>query len=157
MRNSEPLSVNKLFKTSSLESIQERSVALSTLNALIYRFLPPILHTHCRVANYRQSILIIEVSSASWLTRLRYEQQNLILLLRQNGLIGLASLQYKINPELNPNKCILHCDNTDPPKREITPNSAACLLQLAENASPTLKSSLIKLANHVRKIDNNDV
>lgn len=154
MRNSEPKPLFNLFKAPSLLTIQERGKALSTLSRLLYGFLPLPLTEQCRVANYRQGILIIEVSSASWLTRLRYEQEKLRSLLRQNGLSGLSSIQFKINPELNRNKCELHCDDSAAYQRQITPQSAEMLLALADNCSPKLKSSLIKLAKHATKIDN---
>lgn len=153
MRNSEPQRLNNLLKTSSLINIQEKSIVLTELNLLFYRFLPHILHRHCRVANYRQSILVIEVSSASWLTRLRYEQGTLLSKLRQNGLIGLASLQYKINPELNQEKYVLqnNYNNVNTTQRQISPQSAAILLALAQNTTPKLQACLVKLANHVIK------
>lgn len=154
MRHSEPKALFNLFKAPSLLTIQERGKALSTLNHLLNRLLPPPLAEQCRVANYRLGILIIEVSSASWLTRLRYEQEKLRSQLRQNGLSGLASIQFKINPELNRNRCELHCDDAAVYQRKITPQSAEMLLALADNCSPKLKSSLIKLAKHATKIDN---
>lgn len=151
MRNSEPQSLNNLFQANSLLSIQERGYALSTLNNLLIKLLPESLAQQCRVANYRQSILVIEVSSASWLTRLRYEQEELRSRLRKNGLTGLSSFQFKINPELTSNKYILHSKPHDEFKRQMTPQSAQLLLALANNSSPKLKHSLTKLANHVTK------
>lgn len=150
MRNSEPQSLENLFNGGTLTNIQERSVVLSRLNHLVYRYLPLHLQHCCRVANYRQSILIIEVSSASWLTRLRYEQGKLLLALRQNGLSGLASIQYKINPVLNQQRYLIKNDDKTT-KRTLSPYSASLLLALAENTTPKLKTCLIKLANHVLK------
>ena len=152
MRNSEPQSLNNLFNGFTLANIQTRSIALSRLNKMIYCYLPNHLHHCCRVANYRQSILIIEVCSAGWLTRLRYEQEKLLLALRQNGLSGLASIQYKINPVLNqPQSFVNDKVTTVGNKRTITPQSAPLLLALAQDATPKLKTNLIKLANHVLK------
>lgn len=151
MRNSEPQSLNNLFNGFTLANIQTRSIALSRLNKMIYCYLPSHLHHCCRVANYRQSILIIEVCSAGWLTRLRYEQEKLLLALRQNGLSGLASIQYKINPILNQSQSFINDKVTIVGKRKITPQSASLLLALAQDATPKLKTNLIKLANHVLK------
>ncbi len=150
MRNSEPQSLENLFNGGTLTNIQERSFVLSRLNHLVYHYLPLHLQHCCRVANYRQSILIIEVSSASWLTRLRYEQGKLLLALRQNGLSGLASIQYKINPVLNQQRYLIKNDDKTT-KRTLSPYSASLLLALAENTTPKLKTCLIKLANHVLK------
>ncbi|WP_392564762.1 DciA family protein [Orbus wheelerorum] len=155
MRNSGPLPLDNLFNNNTFLTIQERSKALYTLNNLVHKLLPDNLCQECRVANYRQGILIINVSSASWLTRLRYEQEKLRSLLRQNGLRGLTSIQFKVSLELNPtNNCILHSKDYDLAKREITLQSADLLLALAQNCSPKLKSNLIKLAKHATKIDN---
>lgn len=151
MRNSEPQLLNNLFKANSLLSIQERGYALSVLNNLLTKLLPESLAQQCRVANYRQSILVIEVSSASWLTRLRYEQEELRSRLRKNGLTGLSSFQFKVNPELIQNKYILHSNSHDLFKRQMTPQSAEILLTLANNSSPKLKNSLTKLADHATK------
>ena len=151
MRNSEPQSLNNLFNGFTLANIQTRSIELSRLNKMIYCYLPSHLHHCCRVANYRQSILIIEVCSAGWLTRLRYEQEKLLLALRQNGLSGLASIQYKINPILNQSLSFVNDKVTTVGKRTITPQSASLLLALAQDATPKLKTNLIKLANHVLK------
>lgn len=151
MRNSEPQSLNNLFNGFTLANIQTRSIELSRLNKMIYCYLPNHLHHCCRVANYRQSILIIEVCSAGWLTRLRYEQEKLLLALRQNGLSGLASIQYKINPILNQSQSFINDKVTIVGKRKITPQSASLLLALAQDATPKLKTNLIKLANHVLK------
>lgn len=154
MRNGQPESVLSLLKTSSLTAIQERSVALSTLNNLLNKLLPGNLAQQCKVVNYRQGVLILGVSSASWLTRLRYEQETLRTQLRQQGLSGLSSIQFKINPELNLNKSVLHSTENDLYDRKITPKSAQYLLALADNSPINLKNRLIKLANHATKIDN---
>lgn len=151
MRKSEPQTLKNLFNGATLTTIQERSTALARLNNLIYRYIPSHLQHCCRVANYRQSVLIIEVSSASWLTRLRYEQEKLLSALRQNGLRSLASIQYKINPILNRSQYVMKCNPKSVTKRVITPQSASLLLALSENTTPKLKTNLIKLANHVVK------
>ncbi|RKS84721.1 hypothetical protein DES39_1936 [Orbus hercynius] len=154
MRKSVPQAVNNLFNGSTFLTIQERSVALSRLNHLLAQHIPHALYKQCRIANYRQGVLIIEVSSASWLTRLRYEQEKLRSLLRQNGLSGLSSIQFKINPELNANKLLLNSGSNSIPSRVISPESAKHLLILADSCPPKLKNNLIKLANHVTKMDN---
>ncbi|WP_392560956.1 DciA family protein [Orbus sturtevantii] len=154
MRNSEPQSVNSLLNVNTFLTIQEKSRTLYALNNLISKLLPESLSQECRVANYRQGILIVTVSSAGWLTRLRYEQEKLRSFLRQNGLSGLTSIQFKVDPNLNRNKCILHSKDSDLNKRQITQQSAELLMSLAQNCSQKLKSNLIKLAKHATKIDN---
>lgn len=154
MRNGQPESVNSLLKVTSLQAIQERSIKLSTLDHLLKKLLPETLSPQCKIVNYRQGILIIGVSSASWLTRLRYEQEKLRTQLRQHGLSGLSSIQFKIIPQLNQNKAILHSAQNPLYNRKMTSQSAQYLLDLADTCPTNLKNSLIKLANHVTKIDN---
>lgn len=156
MRNSIPKSLNSLFEQNTfLNNFQDKSLSLSQLHLIIMQLLPEQLHAHCQVANYRQGVLIIEVSSASWLTRLRYEQETLMSLLRQQHLTGLSSIQYKITPSIGEQKHTLHSSRPVYHNQKISPQSAIALLSLAEKASPRLKESLIKLAKNTTKLDNN--
>ena len=52
--------------------------------------LPAPLQGKCRAANYRNAILIIEVTNASWMTRLRYEIPSLLSALRKEILPSLS-------------------------------------------------------------------
>lgn len=154
MRNSLPQSLDSLFKATPLLTIQERGLALAKLNRLLANILPEKLSEQCQIINYRQGVLIIGVSSAGWLVRLRYEQEKLRSQLRQNGLLGLSSIQFKVNPALNLNSSVLHCAESNTPQRIMTSESANYLLALADNCSTNLKSRLIKLASHAVNIDN---
>lgn len=154
MRNGQPESLTALLKNTSLLTIKERSEALSKLNELLAKLLPEILNQQCKVVNYRQGVLIIAVSSASWLTRLRYEQETLRSQLRQNGLRGLSSIQFKIDPVLNSQRTILHSPAPPLYHRRLTQQSAQSLLSLAENCPTSLKKRLIELAKHAVKTDN---
>lgn len=162
MRINSPLPLDHFFDhefhdESSFAKIKERTVALNTLNSYVKKQLPYSLQKQCRVANYRQSILILEVSSASWLTRLRYEQESLISALRQSLLPALASIQYRINPDLITAKsCLQACyePNSTEVNRVISQNTASLLLTLAQQSPDSLKRKLITLAKHASKSEN---
>ncbi|XKM13856.1 DciA family protein [Orbaceae bacterium ac157xtp] len=155
MRNNmSPQPINRLFDHLNLKNIQAKSGALTTLNAMYLQLLPNSLNGNCRVANYRQGVLIVEVSTASWMTRLRYEQERIISTLRKNKLPGLASIQYKVNPSLNISRTFLHSEQKNYKTRTLSPKTANVLLNLAEDMPAKLKMNLIKLAKHATKLDN---
>ncbi|MDF7666963.1 DciA family protein [Orbaceae bacterium ESL0727] len=153
MRCNEPQSFSFLVRqTTGLSQIEERTSALFQLSRALDEILSKPLNEKCRVANYRQGILVIEVSSASWLTRLKYEQSNVLSALRQKVLPALSSIQYQINPDLG---CYSHQNSHPLPlnatkSSTITPQSALYLYELAERAPEKLKKQLIKLANHAK-------
>ncbi|WP_294962685.1 DciA family protein [uncultured Gilliamella sp.] len=153
MRYNEPrILTSILLQASSLSKIQERTIALSKLSNVVKDILPPPLNQQCRVANYRRGVLIIEVSSASWLSRLRYEQSNLIQGIRRKTLPSLSSIQYQINPNISAQLSELNNQSLNQKKllSVITPKSAMFLYTLAENSPDKLKKQLIKLANHAK-------
>ncbi|OCG74008.1 hypothetical protein A9G42_10010 [Gilliamella sp. Nev6-6] len=141
-----------LTKTSCLSKIQDRTNALRTLDKAINDLLPSPLNQQCKVANYRNGVLILEVSSASWLTRLKYEQSNLISSIRTSILPSLSSIQYQINPNISVKlaECNFQKSKSSLTSSVITPASAKLLYALAENAPEKLKKQLIKLANHAK-------
>lgn len=151
MRNSTPQAINLLIdETKAFNSIQSRSLALVKLNQAVYKLLPMQLQSVCRVANYRHSVLIIEVSSASWLTRVRYEQEKLLSTLRAEILPGLASIQFSINPALHAKRYIAQ-NPVETFERTISQESGNLLEGLAQQCPDSLKAKLIKLASHAKK------
>ncbi|QIQ20362.1 DUF721 domain-containing protein [Zophobihabitans entericus] len=156
MRSSTPQSLENLISDdSSLKAIQQRAIALMKIEQEVKKHLPEQLRAACRVANYRNYVLIIEVSSAGWLTRLRYEQEKLLSNLRQSLLPSISSISYVINPELQTVKHIMQ--NTQLEKeRTLSPQSAAILEEIAKNSPARLQTQLLKLAKHAKKSDNKD-
>ncbi|WP_430876135.1 DUF721 domain-containing protein [Gilliamella sp. G0441] len=153
MRDNEPqILTSILTQNSSLSQIKERISALNKLSSVVHDLLPSPLKPQCRVSNYRQGILIIEVSSASWLTRLKYEQSKLISGIRKKLLPSLSSIQYRINPDI----CLavsqsINCSSKNATMTSVlTATSANYLYAIAENAPNKLKKQLIKLANHAK-------
>ena len=73
MRDSQPVSLESLLESgtkdnNTLKSIQQRAVVLLKLNRAVLALLPAMLKPHCRVANYRKQLLILEVSNAAQMT-----------------------------------------------------------------------------------------
>ena len=153
MRDNEPKVLTSLLSQGALLSkIKERTVALSQLTKVIDELLPTPLNQHYRVANYRQSVLILEVSSANWLTRIKYEQSNLISGIREKILPSLSSIQYKINPTIatNYSQSVNLSDNNVKIENVLSKQTAIYLNVVAEKAPDKLKKQLIKLANHAK-------
>ncbi|WP_279085102.1 DUF721 domain-containing protein [Gilliamella apis] len=153
MRDNEPKVLTSLLSQGALISkIKERTVALSQLTKVIDELLPTPLNQQYRVANYRQGVLILEVSSASWLTRLKYEQSNLLSGIRQKILPSLSSIQYKINPNIatNYSQSVILSDKNVKISNVISKQTAIYLNAVAEQAPDKLKKQLIKLANHAK-------
>ncbi|OTQ36815.1 DUF721 domain-containing protein [Gilliamella apis] len=153
MRDNEPKVLTSLLSQGALLSkIKDRTIALSQLTKIIDELLPPPLIQQYRVANYRQGVLILEVSSASWLTRLKYEQGNLLSGIRQKILPSLSSIQYKINPTIatNYSQSVILSDKNVKISNVISKQTAIYLNAIAEQAPDKLKKQLIKLANHAK-------
>ncbi|UCQ45093.1 DUF721 domain-containing protein [Edwardsiella piscicida] len=105
MRDSRPQSLDTLLDDNAavdgiLKNVQQRAVALLRLDRAVQALLPAPLKPFCRVANFRQGILVLEVANASWLMRLRYEQSSLLSALRGEILPSLSSIDTRINPAL---------------------------------------------------------
>lgn len=159
MRDSHPQELfdaleESLAKTSSpLKTIQRTAQAINKLNQAVKGLLPSELKPMCRVANYRNCILVIEVANASWMTRLNYEKLHLISALRNSILPSLSSIDIRINPVLMQKKVENSSLNNQtvkthqvPNNRKISTETAKHLLRLAENSSKGLKERLERLA-----------
>ncbi|EEG85406.1 MULTISPECIES: DUF721 domain-containing protein [Proteus] len=157
MRDSYPQSLEKIFielegsNKSTLQLIQQRATILLKLNRAVMALLPVPLRDKCRVANYRNAILIIEVANASWLTRLRYETPSLLSALRQEILPSLSSIDIKINPSLGikqEKRSLISSLKEQAPikRRHLSLESAQSLKYLAEKSPKKLREKLERLA-----------
>ncbi|CRL61025.1 DUF721 domain-containing protein [Proteus penneri] len=157
MRDSYPQSLEKIFielegsNKSTLQLIQQRATILLKLNRAVMALLPVPLRDKCRVANYRNAILIIEVANASWLTRLRYEAPSLLSALRQEILPSLSSIDIKINPSLGikqEERSLISSLKEQAPikRRHLSLESAQSLKYLAEKSPKKLREKLERLA-----------
>ncbi|SLM64603.1 MULTISPECIES: DUF721 domain-containing protein [Dickeya] len=160
MRDNRPQSLDSFFDGASptasgpLQDIQQRAVALLKLNRAVQSLLPAALHPFCRVANYRQGMLILETTSANWLMRLRYEQPTILSALRAQILPSLVAIDIRINPALaakvheneshHMTKAIAAAT---PTARILSAQSAEILKSLAEQSPEGLQKILKRLAS----------
>ncbi|PLV62590.1 DUF721 domain-containing protein [Erwinia sp. E602] len=158
MRDSRPQSIESFFdlaqEQSVLQHVQQRAIALNKLNRAVQGVLPAQLHPWCRVANFRQGILVIETANASWLMRLRYEQASLLSALRAQILPSLTAIDIRINPSLASKGLKTVQENSaqatteeKPVLRKMTEQSAESLRAVASNSPEKLKKILERLAS----------
>lgn len=150
MRDSSPQQIYMLLasrKDSALFStIQPRVVALLKLNNAISVLLPAPLRPWCRVANFRNGVLVIETANASWLIRLRYEQKKLLSALRTKILPSLSSINLRINPEL-----AIKGNSWEAP-RHVSEKIPLCSLQSAEYIRNVAAGNNIKLQKLLERL-----
>jgi len=93
----DPKKLDDILNTGSLSNILKKARILEALNAALTRHLSATLCVHCQVMNFKGSILVIGVDNAAWLTRLRYEENNLIHALQGDAEIpNILGIEYKI-------------------------------------------------------------
>jgi hypothetical protein len=161
MRDSRPQLLDILFDDASaaekgpLHNVQQRAVALLKLNRAVRGLLPAQLHPWCRVANFRQGVLVLETANASWMMRLRYEQPSLLSALRAQILPSLSSIDIRINPALmakgnnQVQNAAQTAENAQPsaPLRHLSQESADALRGLAARSPEKLRKILERLAS----------
>lgn len=98
---SRPILWNHLIQQSDLSQIQKQCEKLEQLTHWVQHCLSEPLKNQVKVVCYTQSILKLEVISSAVLMRLKYEQSQLMLQLRQHYLPELASISCQINPKLS--------------------------------------------------------
>ncbi|MDD9341601.1 DUF721 domain-containing protein [Providencia heimbachae] len=159
MRDSHPQALfdvldESLAKSSSpLQLIQRNAKAIIKLNKAVKSLLPTEIKPMCRVANYRNNIIVIEVANASWMTRLNYEKINLLSALRTSILPSLSSIDIRINPDLmrktkqnsSMNKQTVSTKQ-NMSERRISIETAQQLLRLAQRSPKGLKERFERLA-----------
>lgn len=85
----------------SLQELTERARMLGRLTAEVRRLAPEI-GRHCRVANLRAGMLVIQVDSPAWATRLRYQGPALVRQLQRRGHSEVQEVRIQVAPEAGP-------------------------------------------------------
>ncbi|MEM6051330.1 DciA family protein [Erwinia sp. P7711] len=158
MRDSRPQSIENLFETTEgqgvLQTIQQRAIALNKLNRAVQGILPAQMHPWCRVANFRQGILVLETANASWMMRLRYEQSSLLSALRAQILPSLTAIDITINPSLaaKAQESVQKSGSQSAaeenvPGRQLSEQSAEILRSVASRSPEKLKRIIEQLAS----------
>lgn len=162
MRDSRPQSLDSLLDATqqkSLKSVQQRAIALIKINCVVQALLPSSIQPWCRVANFRQGLLVLETANASWMMRLKYEQSGLLSALRAEILPSLTSIDIRINPSLMINsekkaqggndfakKAALTIPPLTHSKRVLSQETAQQLKWLAKRSPERLRQKLERLA-----------
>ncbi|OAN16577.1 hypothetical protein A3K86_10450 [Photobacterium jeanii] len=144
MRDHRPQTPASLLDDSTLGNIQQRAIALAKLNDAVKQHLN--CAAHCRVSNYRQQTLIIEVSSASWSMRLNFERNSLIIKLREQLLPKLQNIEVKVNPALAADFERQQHKAPDIVRKPISNQAAGYLLHTAQQAPDKIKARLERIA-----------
>ncbi|WP_127959505.1 DUF721 domain-containing protein [Serratia microhaemolytica] len=160
MRDSRPQLLDALFadtasrEKESLHHVRQRAITLLKLNQTVKSLLPVQLHPWCRVANFRQGVLVLETANASWMTRLRYENASLLAALRREILPSLSSIDIRINPalmvagaqQLKSRTGTVENVSAKAPLRHLSQESAEQLRGLAARSPEKLRKALERLA-----------
>lgn len=141
---SKPRAITELLAdhfTGPLELTIQRGKKLQQLSRLIQNTLDPEMAAHCQLLNLRNSSLIMACDSTAWATRLRYHVPNLLQALQQSGLSGVADIQIRVSPALQP-------PQQQAKKRVVLSTDAAyCIQQCAQSVTdPALSRALQQLA-----------
>ncbi|VXD07826.1 conserved hypothetical protein [Enterobacterales bacterium 8AC] len=155
MRDSRPQLLDVLFddalttEKGPLHNVQQRALALLKLNRAVRGLLPAQLHPWCRVANFRQGVLVLETANASWMMRLRYEQPSLLSALRAQILPSLSSIDIRINPALMAKGS---SQVQDVVKTTENAQSTAPLRHLSQESADELRGLAARSPEKLRKI-----
>lgn len=133
--------------TALLSAIKTKAAQLSHLNNLLHAQLEASLAQYCRVANFRENILIIEVDGSVWATRLRYIVPELLQKLRrEKEFHRLQEIKWYIRPVENAYK------KKSTKSIKMSEENSDLITETAQHiANPHLQSAMKKLANNMRK------
>ena len=93
----DPKKIDDILKGSTLSMILTKAKIIEALNIALTRHLPSKLLTHCHIMNYDNSIIIMGIDNATWITQLRYNEQSLIQYFQNEpGLPNVLGIKYKI-------------------------------------------------------------
>lgn len=138
--------LNELVGTqlNSLGCIKEKILQLQRLNAIWQQYIDNIIAQHCKIANYREGILIIVADSSVWSMRLRYLIPDLLIKLRNHPEFrSLKNIEWFIKPtEETPTK-------TTQSLLKLSSNNAEMIQSIAEGIeNKQLQKALLKLTQH---------
>lgn len=98
-KSPQPLANILSTDSAGLQRLVERTKALSRLNQAMQSYFPSPLNEHCRIANVKENVVIIQTDSSAWHTRLRYHVPQLLAFLRQQpGLGDLREIRIRVKP-----------------------------------------------------------
>nr|WP_086938442.1 DciA family protein [Thaumasiovibrio occultus] len=153
MRDHRPQGASHLLERGTLSEITERAKLLDQLGKKVKSCVSPSLGSHLRIANYRDGLLILEVSSPSWAQRVNFERFTIMEQLRRDMLPSLTTIEVKVNPAM---ASAVNNPRTEIPVLQQVPISSVAadyLDAVAEGAPDKIKARLKRLAAMGRKQD----
>ncbi|MEZ8142588.1 MULTISPECIES: DUF721 domain-containing protein [Enterovibrio] len=147
MRDHRPKAAQDLLENGLTGQVRQRAMVLSQLSQQVKALLPPASAEHCRVANYRDGILVLECGSSSWATRLNYDRHTLMSALRRGTLPSLMTIEIKVNPELARRERA-EAEKVEKAKewRTVSPAAAEYLKAIAQSAPDNVRKKLEAIA-----------
>ena len=145
--NEKPEDLNELLNESKgpLANIAHKSQFLQKLTSIIQQICPDLPQESFRLANITQHSIVIEAKSPAWGQRLQFERNNILRELNSLESFKATQLEIRVTPFgfEAPKKEIK-------PKKQMSPEVAEQLMQVAESAPKSLREKLEKLAKHAK-------
>lgn len=146
MRDHRPTSTETILTKSAMGELQAQVKEIQALNTTLHSLLSPNIVEHCRVANLKESVLVLEVASAA--IKMKVDRDRLYLLngLRQQGYPRLISMEVRINPDLYRAKKTSPKQSRPRSQPPISESTASYLRAIADRAPDKIKQRLENLA-----------
>jgi hypothetical protein len=127
--------------SSELNALFQQTRHLYKLQQLVYQYLPLATQPHIRVAAYRDNVLHLVTDSAHWVTRLRYQETELMGKLKTHSPFEhLISIRLTVKPWYAPLE-------KRQPARQISASNAKQLVTAAQYIEDDgLRKALINLS-----------
>ena len=140
-----PITINDLLRnnTQSLSVINDHIALITSCQNKLRSDLGPPLSVHLTVANVSSEFLMLYTDSPSWASRLRYNIQNILNIVRQGcGLSDLKSVRIKV--------VIRNLDNKPVRRIGLLSQNTAQLIEATTRSMKDLRlrNSLSNLARH---------
>ncbi|WP_448548922.1 DUF721 domain-containing protein [Thalassotalea fusca] len=145
-RTEKPSDMSTLLHSTqgTLAQIAKKTNSLSKISTIVRQICPDLPEDVWWVANVKQHIVVIEVTSSAWSQRLQFEKNNIARQLEKITKGELTSIEIKVSPYRNKREVI---KQVMPDKTQfISQQTAENLREVAERAPDKLKAMLLKLA-----------
>lgn len=148
-RTRKPKAISFLLKKSEL---QHNTNLISKLDILLQSTLKQHNIQGCRIGNFQNNQLLIEIPDATWQLRLQFIRNELISVLRKE-VPGLLNIKIKVNPRLKQTKNNPKSKVKKTMKRasKMPSDVAQSFLDLANASDPALQKALRSLAEYSQK------
>lgn len=137
-----------------LNNIMSRAETINAINNVLRENLPEQQIENCRVANLSGNSITLVSKNAAWCSRLRFNQHQILQLLRLNGYPWLANIDIKVagaEKQTTDDTNSIFGQKKHLVKREISEKTLNSLDELSTTQHKLLAVAAQKLANTIRK------